>query len=118
MEKRINTYFEERIADCQAAAAALSGDNRTDEAVFEKIRMNVFNIFRQVSEAGGSVSGGDEVKLLSFLLDRLDRIPASWQTSMEMAMSHGNSEKVHIEQIKLAVAAEIRQKVLEWSEGK
>lgn len=116
MKNKINTYFEEKIDACQAAAAALSADNRADEAVFEKIRMNVYDIFRAVYNAGEKVSGGDPEKQLNFLRHRLDEIPGSWQTALEAALSHGNSEKVHIEQIKLDVVAEIRQKMLEWSE--
>ena len=116
MENQITTYFEERMAACQAAAAALNADNRTDEAIFEKIRMNVFNIFRQVSDAGGRASGGDATKQLDFLRKQLEKIPSDWQVSQETARSHGNTEKVHIEQIKLDIVAEIRQKVAEWSE--
>lgn len=116
MENQIMIYFEENIAACQAAAAALNADNRTDEAVFEKIRMNVFNIFRQVYTAGGKVCGGDVAKQLDFLRKQLEKIPSDWQASQETARSHGNTEKVHIEQIKLDIVAEIRQKLTEWSE--
>ena len=118
MKNQINTYFDERIAACQAAAAALNADNRADEAVFEKIRMNVFDIFRTVYNAGEKVSGGDPENQLNFLRHRLEEIPASWRTSLEMAQSHDNSEKAHIEQLKLNVVDEIRQKMPEWSEAK
>ncbi len=117
MKNQINTYFEERIAACQAAAAALNADNRADEAVFEKIRMNVFDIFRTVYNAGEKVSGGDPAKQLNFLRHRLEEISASWRTSLEMAQSYDNTEKAHIEQLKLNVVDEIRQKMAEWSEG-
>lgn len=118
MENQINTYFEGRIAACQAAVVALHADNRPDEAVFEKIRMNVYDIFHTVYTAGGKVSGGDAVKHLDFLRKRLEEISGSWQTALEAAQSHGNSEKAHIEQIKLDAVAEIRQKLLDWSEEK
>ncbi len=116
MKNQINDYFEERIAACQAAVAALNADNRADEAVFEKIRMNVYDIFRTVYAAGEKVSGGDGNQQLDFLLRRLDEIPANWQNALEAARSHGNSEKAHIEQLKLDVVAEIRQKLAQWSE--
>lgn len=115
MENQITTYFEERIAACQAAAAALNRDNRADEGVFEKIRMNVFDIFRTVYTAGGRVSGGDVEKQLAFLSKRLEEIPSSWNAALEVALDHGNSEKAHIEQVKLDAVAEIRRKVTEWS---
>ena len=118
MNNQITTYFEERIAACQAAAAALTADNRADEAVFEKIRLNVFDIFRTVYNAGEKVSGGDGAKQLDFLRNRLEGIPSSWQKALEAALVHGNSEKAHIEQIKLEAVEEIRRKVTEWGEGK
>ena len=118
MKNQINDYFEERIAACQAAAAALNADNRADEAVFEKIRMNVYDIFRTVYAAGEKVSGGDGSKQLDFLRRRLEEIPASWRNALEAARSHGNSEKAHIEQLKLDVVAEIQQKIADWSESK
>ena len=116
MENQIRAYFEERITHCQTAVAALNADNRADEAVFEKIRMNVFDIFRTVYTAGGKVSGGDKEKQLTFLRRRLEEIPSGWQAALEAAQSHGNSEKACIEQLKLDTVAEIRQKISEWSE--
>ena len=118
MENQITTYFDERIAACEAAAAALNADNRADEAVFEKIRLNVFNIFRTVYNAGEQVSGGDGSKQLDFLRSRLEAIPGSWEKALETARSHGDSEKVHIEQLKLEAVGEMRRKVKEWSEEK
>ena len=41
-------YLEERIAACRQKEAALVADSRADEAVFEKIRANVHDIFRTV----------------------------------------------------------------------
>jgi len=113
MKNQINPYFEERIAACKDAAAALNADNRSDEAVFEKIRMNVFSIFHSVYAAGEKVSGGDEGKQLEFLRDRLQRIPSGWETALDVALSHGNSEQAHIERIKLEAVAELRQKLAE-----
>ena len=118
MENQITTFFEEKIAACQAAVTALREDNRADEAVFEKIRMNVFNIFATVYKAGGSVSGGDSRRQLEFLRNQLEKITGDWQSAAETFRKHGDCNKVHIEQTKLAVAEEIRQKLTEWSDDK
>lgn len=116
MEKQITTYFEEKIAACQAAVAALNADNRADEAIFEKIRMNVYGIFRSVYNAGEKPSGGDPGKRLEFLRVRLEKILSDWEAAYETAMLHGDSEKMHIERLKLDAVTEIKQKVLEWRE--
>ena len=118
MEDQITAYFEERIAACRTAATALNTDGRADEGVFEKIRMNVFDIFRQVYSASGRSCGSNEQKRLEFLRKQLDAIPSTWQTSLEAARNHGDIKKAHIEQIKLAAAAEIQQKATEWSGSK
>ena len=118
MENQIPAYFEERITACQTAVATLNGDSRTDEAVFEKIRMNVFTIFQQVYSASGRACGGDENKRLEFLRKQLEKIPSAWQAALETAQSHGADEKAHIEKIKLAAAEEIRQKITQWGEKK
>ena len=59
MENKIKTYFDERIAACQAAAAALTADNRNDEAVFEKIRMNVFKLNKILRGSFGACPYGE-----------------------------------------------------------
>ena len=115
-QSEIQQYFQSAIDDCKAKIACLTADCRADEAIFEKIRMNVFDIFRTVYTAGGKASGGSFEKQLDFLRRRLEEIPSSWQAALEAARSHGNSEKAHIEQLKLDTVAEIRQKAAQWSE--
>ena len=117
MEKQITTYFEEKIAACQAAVAALNADSRADEAIFEKIRMNVYGIFRSVYNAGEKPSGGNQEKQLDFLYVRLEKILSDWEAAYENAMLHVDSEKAHIERLKLDTVTEIKQKVLEWREN-
>ena len=116
MENQITTYFEEKIAACRAAVAALNADNRADEAIFEKISMNVYGIFQSVYNAGEQVCGGNQAKRLDFLRVRLERILSEWEAACENAMLHGDSEKMHIERLKLDAVSEIKQKILEWRE--
>lgn len=116
MEKQITAYFEERIAACKAAEAALNADHRADEAVFEKIRMNMYNIFRSVYNAGAQVCGNDQRKRLDFLLSRLELIPSDWQAAYDNARMHGDTQRMHIEQLKLETVAEIHKTVLNWRE--
>lgn len=104
-------YFLEQIAGCTAAVSALQADHRADEAVFQKIRLNVFDIFRTVTEAGCKVCGEDSEKLRELLLERLEQIPANWKKAHDAAVQHGNSEKAHIEQLKLDAAAAIRAEI-------
>lgn len=117
MEKHITTYFDEHIAASKAAVAALNADNRADEAVFEKIRMNMYSIFRSVYIAGAEVCGNDQKKRVEFLFQRIESILSDWQTAYDNACRHDNVERMHIEQLKLETVAEIRKTVLEWREN-
>lgn len=101
--------LESGIAKHKAAVAACAADDRADEAVFAKIQMNVYDIFLTVFSAGIRSAGDDDEKLCQFFLARLDQIPQSWQASLSAATEHGNTEKAHIEQLKLDTAGEIRQ---------
>ena len=44
----LDRWFEEQIALCGQRRQALLADDRADEATFEKIRANVYDIFRTV----------------------------------------------------------------------
>ena len=44
----LHQFLNEQAAACKERAAALTADDRRDEAVFEKIRGNVFEIFSAV----------------------------------------------------------------------
>lgn len=101
-------FLEERILKCKERAAALERDHRNDEAVFEKVRENVYDIFRTVLKVAREQHGGDDAAIRSFFESRLNQIPASWETSLEKARQHGDENKALIEEIKLAAISDIR----------
>ena len=104
---QIHRYFQLAMAECQAQIAALQADHRADEAVFVKIRLNVFDIFHTVFSAGEKAVGEDDDKLAVFFRERLNQIPQNWKAAQEKAQQHENTEKTHIENIKLDTAAQI-----------
>ena len=103
----LESWLESHAAACKAEVGTLNSDQRGDEAVFAKIRMNVFDIFRTVLTAGKNAVGDDEEKLRIFFQDRLNQIPENWRASLLDAERHGNFEKAHIERLKLRTAEEI-----------
>ena len=101
------TYFEEKIALCSKKQQELIADGRTDEANFEKIRANVYDIFRTVYTAGKRAEKeADSVK--AYFLARMEQIPQNWAAALEKAKLHGDARTVQIETIKLETANEIR----------
>ena len=104
--KTLNDYFAAQIGACAAEETRLNEQERKDEAVFAKIRGNVFDIFRTVYAAGVKAVG--EEQAAAFLREKLDTIPQNWRTALEQAEAHGETEKAHIERIKLKAVQEIR----------
>ena len=109
--KRENTasYFADRIVQCNKLAQELASDDRADEAVFAKVRMNVYDIFNTIFSVAVKTSGQDDQKVVQFFLTRIQQIPQSWHTALANAEQHGETEKAHIERIKLDVVAEIKK---------
>lgn len=111
--KRENTasYFADRIAQYKKLAQELTFDDRADEAVFAKVRMNVYDIFSTIFSVAVKTAGQEDEKVVQFFLTRLQQIPQSWHTALANAEQHGDTEKAHIERIKLDAVAEIRKEV-------
>ena len=116
--EKFTAYFDAAIAGCAEREKALIADERKDEAVFEKIRTNVYNIFRSILEVAVQICGEDAEKIRDFFLKRINQIPASWRASYETAKQHNDTEKMQIEEIKLAVVQEIRAEFTKiWEEN-
>lgn len=111
MEQKIsalNSYFEEQISQCGKRSRELLADGCADEAAFEKVRGNMFDIFRTVLSVAAEQSKGDTDAVQSFFALRLEQIPASWATSYDKAKEHNDTEKMRVEQIKLSAIEEIK----------
>ncbi len=111
MNDKLKIYLEDHIALCMERSRALAGDSRGDEANLEKIRANVYEIFRTVLSAGEKAQADPE-RAMAFFLDRLETIPAAWQTALYKAREHGDDARAAIELIKLEVAADIKAAAL------
>ena len=108
--KRENTihYFSDRVSHFRDLAHTLKQDDRADEAVFARVRMNVYDIFSAVFSAAVKTAGQDDEKAVQFFLKKIEQIPQSWRTALANAELHGETEKAHIERIKLEAAGEIQ----------
>ena len=104
----LHAYLNEQAALCKERAAALTADNRADEAVFEKIRANVFEIFTAVLSTAQK-----QPAPLDFFRRQLAAIPDNWEAALEKARAHSDDARVHTELIKLEAARAIREKLEE-----
>ena len=81
---------------------------REDEAVFEKIRANVYGIFRTILFAAQHACENGE-NAQRFCEDKLDQIPEKWTAAYEEAKRHGDISRMVMESIKLDTARKIRE---------
>ena len=116
--ENMTAYLDAAMARCAEQEKKLIADERKDEAVFEKIRANVYNIFRSVLDVAVQNCGEDADKIRDFFMKRIELIPASWNASYEAARQHDDTAKMQIEEIKLAVVREIRAEFTKiWEEN-
>ena len=89
-------------------ASELAAQGRGDEAAFEKVRANVYDIFRTVLEAALRIGDGDDGAARRFFLMKAEQIPSSWKAARERAALHDDEERLTVEGLKLDTAREIR----------
>ncbi len=107
--EKMNSYFDEKISECRKREEELLSDERSDEANFEKIRLNIYDIFKTVLAAAQKACGDDKEATKNFFLDKLEQIPSNWYNSLERAQIHGDEEKQQTEKIKIEVAEDIKK---------
>lgn len=112
MEEKIlkmNNYFNEQIAACGQRSKELQADERTDEASFEKVKANIYGIFRTVFGVALQYCKNDSQAVAHFFRLRIQQIPLNWETSYREAQQHQDAVKMRIEEIKLGVIKEIEE---------
>lgn len=112
----MDRWLEERIALCGQRRQALLADDRADEATFEKIRANVYDIFRAVLSVAARTCGEKDAAG-RFFRQRMESIPSGWAASWEKARQHDDAVRLRQEQVKLDTVGEIRRHFEEVWEG-
>lgn len=116
-KQKFAAYLEERAAACHRRGELLAGDDRVDEGNFEKVRANVYEIFKTILSVGERLYGEDGEAQKRFFRERAEEIPASWADSYEKARANGDVEKMHIESVKLDAIREIKEMCTQiWGE--
>lgn len=100
-------YLAHKIEYCAYLQQELEADQRTDEAVFEKIKSNVYDIFRTILNVALKNSRGDEAEAAHFFHQKLEQLPAAWAAAQDKARQHGDAVQLRLEEVKLDTAAEI-----------
>ena len=114
---KLNSWFEEKIAQCGRRNQELNEDGRADEAIFEKVKANIYDVFRTVFSVAVQTGNGDEDAVKSFFVQRAEQIPAGWAAALEKAREHNDIARMQTEQIKLDTIHEIRDEFARIWEG-
>lgn len=116
-QRKLVNYFEKQIADCKRRSELLAADDRMDEANIEKVRANIYDIFKTILSAAEKVCGEDDIAKKRFFLQKAEQIPESWSAAYEHAKKHEDVEKMLVESTKLDTIQEIKDTFLQvWEE--
>lgn len=114
---QLNGWFAAQIALCRQREQALLADDRADEAAFEKIWANVYDIFRTILDVAVRTGGGDAEAVRRFFARRMQTIPSGWAEAWEKAAQHHDPVRMQQEKIKLDTAAAIKARFADVWEG-
>lgn len=114
---KLNRYFEEQIAMCARRSKELLAKERTDEAAFEKVRANVYDIFRTILSVAVKTGGDDPDAVRRFFVGKTEQIPSGWVAAYRKAKEHDDGGRMCLEQIKLDTIGEIRVNFAKIWEG-
>ena len=111
------SYLDQRTTSVQEDTLRLIADDRREEANFEKIRANIFQIVKTMLQASARISQ-EESERVGFLEAKLALFQETWEGYLRKAKEHGDDLKIVQEQTRLEALAEIRdtfQKI--WGES-
>ena len=102
MEEFIN-YLTRQAEAGRADIAALEAEGRKDDANFARIRTNIYDVCRTVSQALTNRPGAGPAAVRA----QLERFRTGWGVALEKAQAHGDIGAAAVEETKLAVLADV-----------
>ena len=107
------TYLTGKIEEGNAETASLLADGCKDDADFAKVRTNIYDVCRTVSQALFNRPGaGTEA-----IRKQLERFRTEWGAALEKAKQHGDTRRITVEETKLAALEDIIAHFREVSEA-
>ena len=111
-----NDYIETRIRELSYEAKKLEENYRQDDAVFAKIKINVFDVCKTVFGVFSKVK--PENTLYNEYIKKLDEFEKAWSDSAAKAKEFGDVKKSAIEEAKLSSLTEIKNEFIKlWGEN-
>lgn len=104
---RMKQYLEENVARCTQARTELLADDRGDEADFQAIQANIYEIFSTILNVAVEQNPGDPQGAEGFFREKLEEIPGNWANAYQKAEERGDDVAAHLERLKLNTAKEV-----------
>lgn len=106
-------YLSSKIEEGKAETASLLADGRTDDANFAKVRTNIYDICRTVSQVLINRPGAGTAAVRA----QLDRFRTEWGAALDKAKQHGNINGIAVEETKLEALDDITAHFQEVAEA-
>ena len=97
------TYLTGKIEEGKAETASLLANGCTDDSNFVKVRTNIYDVCRTVSQALINRPGAGTGAIRA----QLERFRAEWGAALEKAKQHDNINGIAVEETKLAALEDI-----------
>lgn len=108
-------YIDNKIQELKNEEMVLGKEDRKDEANFVKIKINICEICKTLYNVSKKEPNGQSAK--DFFVQKLEKLSREWNASKDKAKEHNDIEKVTIEELKLEVLNEVKQKYMEFNEN-
>lgn len=123
LEKSYLNYINENLEQLKKEITLLTSENKKDEANLIKIKTNIFDIFKTLFNVDkNQVKNKKDLNneecynlFCTSYLKRFDTIPENWRISLKNAKDNGDVVNQVIEETKLSIADELKNKFLEIS---
>ena len=96
-------YLTKQIETGAEEAAGLEKEGRRDEADFAKVRTNIYEVCRTVTNALKDRPGAG----MGAVKDRFEGFRTSWGAALEKARTHGDARNVVMEETKLQALEDV-----------
>ncbi len=96
-------YLDSRIEEGRAKIAVLTADGCTDDANFAKVRTNIYDICRTVSQTLVNKPGAG----MNAIAVQLERFRTTWGVALEKAKQHDDFYSIAVEETKLTALEEV-----------
>jgi tRNA-dihydrouridine synthase len=125
----LNDVYLKRLSveksECISKIQSLKSEDKEDEAKFEKIKLNIYEIFeslytsfeKRIMNKKGNNNEELYQQFCKEYLETFQKIPMSWKTKLEYAIQHDMAEEKVLEELKLEVAKMLQLKFIKAIES-